>query len=72
MSKNLHIAISPLTGNIFSGNVLKDGQTWGANKKDVTIEALVAVAQHTIHFGQPVVIKRQCGTPEYRITVEKL
>jgi len=40
MTKNLHVATSPLTGTIFAGSVLKDGRTWGASKKDVTIEAL--------------------------------
>lgn len=72
MNKKLHIAASPLTGVIFAGNVLKDGRTWGANKKDVTIEALVAVAEHTLLFGKPVEISRADGTPEFRITVEKL
>jgi len=72
MSNNLHIATSPLTGTIFAGSVLKDGRTWGANKKDVTIEALVAVAEHAINFGKPVEIQKLDGTPEYRITVEKL
>ena len=70
--KNLHIATSPLTGRIFTGSVLKDGRTWGANKKDVTIEALVAVAEHAVKFGEPVVISKPDGTPEYRITVERL
>jgi|TARA_R110000851_G_C12809500_1_gene538342 hypothetical protein len=69
---NLHIATSPLSGDIYAGSVLKDGMTWGANKKDVTLEALVAVAQHTINFGQPVIITKGDGTPEYKITVEKL
>lgn len=70
--KNLHIAASPLTGTIFAGSVLKNGRTWGANKKDVTIEALVAVAEHAMKFGEPVVISKPDGTPEYRITVEHL
>ena len=70
--RNLHIAASPLTGTIFCGNVLKDGRTWGANKEDRTIEALVAVAEHALHFGKPVEISSADGIPEYRITVEKL
>lgn len=70
--KNIHIAASPLTGTIFAGSVLKDGRTWGVNKKDVTIEVLVAVAEHAVKFGQPVVISKPDGTPEYRITVEHL
>jgi hypothetical protein len=38
----------------------------------VTIDALVAVAQHAVSFGKPIEISRADGTPEYRITVEKL
>ncbi|MAO23816.1 MAG: hypothetical protein Unbinned3818contig1000_71 [Prokaryotic dsDNA virus sp.] len=72
MIKDLHIATSPLTGTIFAGNVLKDGRTWGANKKDVTVEALVAVAEHALKFGKPVEISKADGTPEFRITVECL
>ena len=75
MSKNLHIATSPLTGTIFAGTVLKDGRTWGANKKDLTIEALVAVAEHGIHFrektGKAIEIRREDGTLEYTISVSK-
>ena len=72
MSKKLHIAASPLTNNIYAGTVLKNGFTWGTNKQDVTIECLVAVAEHTIGFGEPVVITRLDGTPEFKIIVEKL
>jgi len=70
--KKLHVAASPLTGTIFTGTVLKDGRTWGANKQDVTIEALVAVAEHALKFGSPIEITKSDGTPEYRVTVEKL
>lgn len=70
--KELHVAASPLTGTIFAGTVLKDRRTWGAGKQDVTIEALVAVAEHVLQFGEPVVISKADGTPEYIITVEKL
>ena len=69
---NLHIAASPLTGTIFCGDILKDGRTWGAKKEDKTIEALVAVAEHALHFGKPVEISKANGTPEYRLTVERL
>lgn len=68
--KPLHIATSPLTNTIFCGHVLKDGKTWAANKQDVTINALVAVAQHALAFGKPVVITNN-GIPEYEITVRK-
>ncbi len=73
--KNLHIATSPLTGTIFAGSVLKDGRTWGAGKKDVTIDALIAVAQHALHFkslhGQNIEIRRADGSLEYTISVDK-
>jgi hypothetical protein len=69
--KKLHVATSPLTGTIYCGTVLKSGHTWSSNKQDVTIEALVAVAQHVINFGKPVEINLADGTPEFRITVDK-
>lgn len=72
MNKPLHVATSPLTGTIFVGTVLKDGRTWGANKQDVTLEALIAVAEHALKFGRPIEISKEDGTPEYRITVEQL
>jgi len=72
MTKNLHVATSPLTGTIFAGSVLKDGRTWGVSKKDVTVEALYAVAEHVLQFGKPVEISKFDGTPEFKITVERL
>jgi hypothetical protein len=73
MSKKLHVGTSPLTNTIFAGHVLKDGMTWAANKQDVTIDALVAVANHVHQFGKPVEISNATtGDIEYRITVEKL
>jgi hypothetical protein len=71
MSKKIHVAASSLTGTIFAGTVLKDGKTWGAGKQDVTIEALVAVAEHALKFGRPIEISKSDGTLEYRITVTK-
>ena len=72
MSKPLHVAASPSTGKIFAGTVFKFGRLWSANKQDVTIESLVAVAEHTLKFGKPVEISDPDGLPLYRITVEKL
>ena len=79
MNKKLHIGTSPLTNTIFAGTVLKDGKTWGANKQDVTIDALVAVAQHVINFGKPVEITSNgeleyviaCASPERKGDWEK-
>ena len=72
MKKQIHVAMSPLTGTIFAGHVLRGGLFWESGKQDVTMEALVAVAQHVERFGQPVEIYRENGSIEYRITVEKL
>lgn len=69
--KQLHIGTSPLTGTIFAGHLLKNSKAWATGKQDVTIEALVAVAEHAVKFGKPVEISREDGTLEYRITVEK-
>lgn len=70
---NLHIATSPLTGTIFVGNVLKDGKTWGAKKKDLTLEALIAVAEHATHFknktGHNILITNADGVILYEIEV---
>lgn len=71
MKKKMHIGNSPLTNTIFAGSVLKDGKTWSSNKQDVTTDALVAVAQHGINFGRPIVITSN-GEPKYEITVKEL
>ena len=71
MKQKLHIATSPLTGTIYTGTLMRDGRTWAAGKQDLTIEALVAVAEHICKFGAPVEISTPEGKLEYRITVEK-
>lgn len=70
--KPLHIANSPLTNTIYAGHVL-EGNRWAAGKQDVTIDALLAVAEHVVRHGQPAVLSNEDGdTPMYRITVERL
>jgi len=69
--KRLHVAVSPLTNRIFAGSVLKDGQTWAANKTDVTGEACAAVAMHAMERGEPVVVTEN-GVPKWEITVREL
>lgn len=69
--KRLHVGVSPLTNRIFAGNVLKDGQTWAANKTDVTGEACAAVAMHVLANGDPVVVTGN-GVPKWEITVREL
>ena len=68
--KKLHVGTSPLTGTIFAGTLLKDGRIWAANKQDVTVDALFAVAEHVINFGEPVLLSTE-SRQKYKITVEK-
>ena len=70
MSKKLHVATSPLTNRIYAGSILKDGQTWAANKTDVTGEACAAVSMHVIANGEPVVVTAN-GVPKWEITVRE-
>lgn len=70
-TKKLHVGTSPLTNTIFAGHVLKSGNVWASNKQDVTMDALVAVAEHVLANGKPVVITND-GVPEFEITVRKL
>ena len=70
MKNRIRVAVSPLTNTIFVGNVLKAG-TWGADKQDVTMECLNAVADHVRNFWKPVqVIDADTGKLIYTITVE--
>ena len=72
MSKNLHVANSPFTRNIYAGSVLKDGMTFGANQTDVTTECFVAVAKVCLaHDGGSTIISSN-GKPRYEITVKEL
>lgn len=71
MNKGLHVATSPLTGRVYCGNVLKSGDTWGANKTDVTGEACAAVAQHVLMGGGKTTITRD-GQPAYELVVREL
>lgn len=72
MAKEIKVAVSPMTGVIYAGTTIRNGTAWGAGKQDVTIDALVAVAQHVLKFGAPVVISKEDGTPEFEINVTKL
>ena len=70
MKKQLRVATSPLSNTIFAGTLLKDGRTWASNKQDVTMDCLLAVAEHVDNFGEPVEIYTMDNAIEYRITVE--
>lgn len=45
------VGCSPLTSEIFAGNVLKNGM-WGAKKHNVTGTAVGAVAQHLLQKNE--------------------
>lgn len=70
--KNLRIACSELTGLIYAGTVLKSGNRWAEGKQDVTVPALVAVAEHTLKNEGAIIISTSDGTPVYEISVKKL
>jgi hypothetical protein len=72
--KPLYIGTSPLTNRIYAGHVLQDGQTWAADKEDVTGAACAAVAQHVLKSGdyrEPVIVTAN-GAPKYEIAVKDL
>lgn len=68
--KKLHVGCSPLTKTIYCGHVLKDGQTWAANRSDVTGEALGAVIEK-IGAGNIQVVTVN-GVPRFEIEVREL
>lgn len=72
MAREIKVAVSPLTNVIYAGTTIRGGTAWGAGKQDVTIDALVAVAQHVLKLGEPVVISKEDGTPVFEIKVTKL
>lgn len=72
MSRKIGVACSPLTNKIYAGILSKKGDRFLADKQDLTIESLYSVSNHVVNFGKPVIISKQDGTPEFKITVEKL
>lgn len=71
MKKPFHIATSPLTNRIYIGHVLKDGQTWGEGKIDVTGAACGAVAEHVVANKDSVIVTVN-GKPKYEISVKEI
>ena len=71
MSK-IRVGHSPIGNKIFAGTLIRSGTMWSPNKEDVTIEALVAVCNHVVQFGDDVVISKEDGTPEFKIKVERM
>lgn len=71
IKKRIHIAHSSLSGNIYAGHVLKDGNTWSVNKQDVTGIAIYAVCEHVLDKGGSMVLSMN-DVPLYEIEVKRL
>jgi len=48
MTKKLHLGRSPLTNDIFVGSLIENGKVWGANKTEITADAIFMVLDHAI------------------------
>lgn len=71
MSK-LHVGTSPISNVIFAGRLCRDGETWAGQPQDVTVSALVAVAEHVDETEGKRVTVTADGTPRWEITVRDL
>lgn len=69
--KEIKFCVSPITNEIYAGYVNKKGNLW-TERQNVTIPALVCVAQHCLKFGSPVIISKENGEPEFEIIVKDL
>jgi len=71
MKKKLHLGHSPLSNNIYCGHLIENNTCWGANKTDVTIEAISSVVDHVLQFekreGKKVVLSG--GGKKYTIII---
>lgn len=72
MKKQLHVGVSPLTGTIFCGHLIENNTLWGANKTDVTTEAIQSVASSILMQGGEKILHNQDGKPIVKIIIEKL
>lgn len=64
---NITLGYSPLTGNIFAGISMKDGQTW-RHKKEVTNSFLACVIQKWENSTERI----EDGDSIWEITVKKI
>ena len=74
MKKKLTLGVSPITNSIFAGSLVDDGRKWGANKCDVTIDALSSVIEHCQTHEKRNDGEKVCVTGggfKYTITIKK-
>jgi len=69
--ENLVIKTSPLTNRIFLGESKKEG-IFTSDKKDVTLEVLLAVVEHGLRFKENIIIFNENGEEEFMITVKNI
>ncbi len=70
--KQLKVAASPLTGQIYAGTTIKNGSMFGANKQDVTMDCLIATIEHCLMFNSTIQITKPDGTVDFEIDVKDL
>ncbi len=68
--KKYHIGTSSMTNIIYGGRVKKNTNQW-LEKEDLTAEALFAVAEHVVEFGDVVKLTID-NELKYEITVKKI
>ena len=70
--KKLHLGLSPLTNKIYCGSLIEKGTCWGANRTDVTLDAISSVVDHAIAFekksGKKLTLTG--GGKKYTITID--
>ena len=71
MTKKLHVSHSRLSGRIYAGSLSKDGKCWLSDQTDVTIEALLAVAE-MIGPGFKQALNATNGGPSFEIEVREI
>jgi len=71
MKNKMKVETSKLTNIIFAGEIKRPGE-WKAGKQDVTLDCLIAVAEHVKNFGEPVgIFDVDTGEMIFKITVEQ-
>jgi len=69
--KDLHVAISPLSGKIYAGKIAKSGKEWTDNRTDITGMAIGLTCEHVVMNGGSMTVSAN-GKPAFEITVNKV
>ena len=71
MKKELRVGFNPLSKTISAGHLIDNGTTWGANKQDVTMDAILSVIELLLKKGTQE-IKTMDGKIEFELSVKDL